>query len=62
MDIIMNYKNKLLKDLGYEFKFINLVTEGKTNIKKINKILKKIDPKIKKVKGFILFFYNYKND
>jgi predicted nucleotide-binding protein (sugar kinase/HSP70/actin superfamily) len=36
-------QEKILKDLGYEFKLYNLVSCGKTDIKKIYKIFKKID-------------------
>ena len=52
-------QEKILKDLGYNCKVINLVTEGTTNFKRINNLLKKIDPKFSKIKaiyhGFITF-------
>lgn len=38
-------QEKILKDLGYEFEYVNLVTKGKTDIKEIIKKLKKIDKK-----------------
>ena len=44
-------QEKILKDLGYEFKMINLITAGKINISKIIKQLKKIDSKFSKIKG-----------
>lgn len=44
-------QDKILKDLGYNFKMVNLITAGKTDIKKIVKELKKIDCKFSKIKG-----------
>ena len=44
-------QEQILKDLGYNFKLINLVTAGKTDIKKIYKDIKKIDPKVSIIKG-----------
>lgn len=44
-------QNKVLEDLGYNFKLINLVTAGKIDIKKIIKELKDIDPKFNKIRG-----------
>ena len=44
-------QEKILKDLNYDFKFINLVTCGKTDLKKINNMLKDIDPKFSKIKA-----------
>lgn len=44
-------QEKILNDLGYNFKMINLITAGKTDIKKIIKKLKEIDPKFSKIKG-----------
>lgn len=44
-------QNKILKDLGYDFTMINLITAGKTDIKKIIRTLKSIDPKFSKIKG-----------
>ncbi|MFV0250098.1 MAG: 2-hydroxyacyl-CoA dehydratase [Bacilli bacterium] len=35
----------ILKDLGYDFTYINLVSEGKADLKKIYKKFKNIDPK-----------------
>lgn len=42
MVITVNYK-KILKDLGYKFTMINLITAGKTDIKRIYKELKKVN-------------------
>ena len=47
-------QDKILKDLGYNFEMINLVTAGKTDIKRILKILKKNNLKFSKIK---LFYY-----
>ena len=52
-------QDKILKDLKYNVKLINLVTKGKANFKRIMKELKKIDKKINIIKvlyyGFITF-------
>ncbi len=53
-------QNKILKDLNYNFKLINLVTEGKTNIIKINKLLKQINPKYSKIKAIYYTFITIK--
>ena len=49
-------QEKILKDLGYEFKFVNFVTEGKFRFKRIDKMLKIIDPKYSKLK---LLYYGF---
>lgn len=49
-------QEKILKDLGYDFKFYNLVSKGHTDIKKIYKIFKEINPKLNIVKGA---YYTY---
>ena len=40
-------QEEILKDLGYKFKMYNLVTAGHTDIKRIYRIIKEIDPNIK---------------
>ena len=40
-------QEKILRDLGYDFTYINLVTKGKTSPKKIYREFKKIDSKFK---------------
>lgn len=40
-------QEKILKDLGYKFKYVNLVSKGVTEPKKIYKALKEINPKLK---------------
>jgi len=40
-------QEKILKDLGYSFKYYNLVTKGHTDIKRIYKIMKEIEPNLK---------------
>lgn len=40
-------QEKILKDLGYDITLINLVIEGKTNFKRIYKLIKQIDKKVK---------------
>lgn len=44
-------QEKILKDLGYEFKYYNLVSKGHTDIKLIYQIIKDIDPNFKLIKG-----------
>ena len=53
-------QDKILKDLGYTCKVINLVTEGKTNIKRINNLLKSIEPKYSKIKALYYGFITFK--
>ena len=53
-------QEKILKDLGYDFKMINLVTEGKMRISIINKMLKQIDPKYSKIKAIYYSFITLK--
>ena len=44
-------QEKILQDLGYYFKYYNLVTKGHTEIKKIYKIMKDINPKLNVIKS-----------
>jgi len=44
-------QEKILSDLGYNFTYINLVTKGKVNAKKIYREFKKIDPNFKIIKA-----------
>jgi len=44
-------QEKILKDLGYKFKYYNLVSKGYTNFKLIYEIMKEINPKFKLIKG-----------
>lgn len=44
-------QDKILKDLGYKFEMINLITAGKTDIKKIIKKIKNINPHFSLIKG-----------
>lgn len=44
-------QKQLLKDLGYSFTYINLVTAGKNDIKKIYKDLKNVDSNFSIIKG-----------
>ena len=44
-------QEQLLKDLGYSFIYINLVTAGKNDIKKIYKDLKNVDSNFSIIKG-----------
>ena len=41
---------EILKNLDYKFEYINLVNQGKADIKKIIKKFKKLDPKFSKLK------------
>ena len=53
-------QEKILKDLDYDFNMINLVIEGKTNIQRINKLLKQIDTKYNKIKAIYYTFITMK--
>ena len=53
-------QEKILNDLGYKCKVINLVTEGVTNIKRINNLLKQIQPKYSKIKALYYSFITFK--
>ncbi len=53
-------QEKILKDLGYNCKIINLVTEGTTSLKRINKLLKQINPKYSKIKALYYGFITIK--
>ena len=44
-------QKQILRDLGYEFNYINLISGGKTDIRKIYRELKKIDKKLSVVKS-----------
>ncbi len=44
-------QEQILRDLEYNFQYINLVTEGRTDIKKIYKDLKSIDKKFNPIKA-----------
>lgn len=47
---------QILKDLGYQFQYLNLVSAGKTDLKKIYQEFKKIDSKMS---FFKLFYYGF---
>ncbi len=49
-------QEQILKDLGYKFELVNLITAGKINIKKIYKIIKKIDKNFKVSKGLYYLY------
>lgn len=53
-------QEQILKDLGYEFEYISLVEKGHTDIKKIYRDLKKIDPKLKIGKSLYYTFITTK--
>lgn len=44
-------QEKILEDLGYEFKYYNLVSKGHTDLIKIYKIIKEIEPNLKLFKS-----------
>lgn len=44
-------QEKILKDLGYDFEYYNLVSAGKNDVKYIVKCMKKINPEFKKIKS-----------
>ena len=53
-------QKSIIKDLGYDVKYINLVTAGRADIKKIYKQLKSIDKKFSKIKGLYYLFITIK--
>lgn len=53
-------QEKILKDLGYEFTYLNLVTKGKTNIREISQKFKKIYPKFSNIKALYYLFITIK--
>ena len=50
-------QEKILKDLGYDFEFLNLVSEDHFTVKTLFKTFRKINPKL----SFIKFIYYYLN-
>ena len=53
-------QEKILHDLGYNFKYYNLVTKGHTEIKRIYKIMKDINPKLNVIKSLYYLFITKK--
>lgn len=53
-------QEQILKDLNYDFTYINLVSKGKTDIWKIYRDLRKIDPKLKILKALYYLFVTIK--
>ena len=53
-------QNQILEDLGYEFTYINLVSQGKTDVKKIYREFKKIDPKFRVIRALYYLFITSK--
>ena len=53
-------QEQILKDLRYKFELHNLITSGKTNVKRIYKIMKRIDKRFSIIKG-LYYLYITKN-
>lgn len=53
-------QEQIIKDLGYDISLINLVTEGKTDYKRLIKEMKKIDPKFNPVSALYYLFITSK--
>ena len=53
-------QEQILKDLGYDFKYVNLVSNGKDNIFKIYKDLKSIDNSFNPIKALYYLFITIK--
>lgn len=53
-------QEKILSDLGYNFEYYNLVSKGHTDIKKIYKIMRLINPKFKILKSLYYLFITKK--
>ncbi len=53
-------QEQILKDLGYDFLYINFITGGKADVKKIYRELKKIDKKFNPIKALYYLFITTK--
>ena len=53
-------QDQIIKDLGYDFKLYNLVTQGKASAKRIYKIMKEIDNNINVFKSLYYLFITIK--
>lgn len=53
-------QDKILDDLGYNFKYINLVSKGKTDVLKLRREFKKIDSKFNSFKALYYLFITSK--
>ena len=53
-------QNQIIKDLGYDVLFVNLVSAGNTDVMKICRDLKKIDCKFSKIKALYYLFITVK--
>lgn len=53
-------QDEILKGLNYKFEYYNLVTRGHTELKRLYKILKSINPKFNIVKGIYYFLITKK--
>lgn len=53
-------QEQILKDLGYKFELLNLITNGKANVKRIYKMIKRIDKKFNIFKGLYYLFITIK--
>lgn len=53
-------QKKILNDLGYKFKYYNLVSKGYTDKRKIYKIMKEINPKLNILKSLYYLFITIK--
>ena len=53
-------QEQILKDLGYDFTFVNFVTAGSKNVKHILKEIKKFEPKFNKIKALYYLFITSK--
>ncbi len=49
-------QEKILKDLGYDVRVLNLVTEGRPSLRRINRLFKQINPRYSKIK---MFYYGF---
>lgn len=49
-------QEKILKDLGYQFTYINLVSKGHTDVSKIYRDMKQISPNFKVIKGLYYLY------
>lgn len=47
---------EILKELGYEFQYINLVSAGKMNVKRMYQLIKEVDPKFQ-ISSFLKYAF-----
>ena len=52
-------QEKILRDLGYDFQFIKMITKNKMSIKEVYHIFKELNPKLSRIHFFHTFLYTF---